>query len=284
MVNLYFSNEIYQEKVFKKDEWIDISCPTHSHFSVEIVIVLEGEFLVELDGTNYALKQQQAMIIMSFEMHKFVTVNTSRVLILNCTPSFFLEYKTFLENKRLENPVVDIPEGELSFILRHAADIQPNDTIEINCVFYALFSLFWKNSSMVEAKTPKQLFRKAILYINEHYQEQITLKQLADELHVNYVYLSRVFNRDAHVGFTEFLNSFRVENAIRLLKNTDRSASEIAYECGWGSIRNFNKAFKQALGCTPTEFRSTVGSSKEWSYYDIPGIRELEQEKWVTLA
>ena len=284
MVNLYFSNEIYQEKVFKKDEWTDISCPTHSHFSVEIVLVLDGEFLVELDGTNYTLQKQQAIIIMPFEMHKFVTVHTSRVLILNCTPSFFLEYKMFLENKRLKNPVVDIPEGDLAFILRHAASIQPNDTIEINCVFYALFSLFWKNSSLVEAQTPKQLFRRAIVYINEHYQEQITLKQLADELHVNYVYLSRVFNRDANVSFTEFLNSFRVENAIRLLKNTDKSASEIAYECGWGSIRSFNKAFKQILGCTPTAFRDTVGQNNEWTYYDIPGIREHEQENWVTLA
>lgn len=284
MINMYFSNDIYQEKAFKKDEWTDISCPTHSHFSLEIVIVLEGEFLVELDGTNYALKKHQAIIIMPFEMHKFVTENRSRVLILNCTPSFFLEYKRFLENKRLENPVVSIPEGELSFILRHTASIEPKDTIEINCVFYALFSLFWKNSPVVEAKTPKQLFRRAILYINDHYQEQITLKQLADDLHVNYVYLSRVFNRDAHVSFTEFLNSFRVENAIRLLKNTDMSASEIAYECGWGSIRSFNKAFKEILGCTPTDFRSTMGRSKEWSYYDIPGIREHEQENWVTLT
>lgn len=284
MVSLYFSNEIYQEKVFKKDEWIDISCPTHSHFSLEIVIVLEGEFLVELDGTNYTLKKRQSTLIMPFQMHKFVTATSSKVLILNCTPSFFLEYRMFLENKRLENPVVDIPDGDLTFILRHTANIQAKDTIEINCVFYTLFSLFWKNSPFVEAKTPKQLFRKAILYINEHYNEQITLKQLADELHVNYVYLSRVFNRDARVSFTEFLNSFRVENAIRLLKNTDMPASEIAYECGWGSIRNFNKSFKQVLGCTPTEFRSSVGRNKEWSYYDIPGIRELEQEKWLTLT
>ena len=81
MMNMYFSDEIYHEKVFKKDEWTDISCPTHSHFSLEIVIVLDGEFLVELDGINYALKKQQAILIMPFEMHKFVTESKSRVLI-----------------------------------------------------------------------------------------------------------------------------------------------------------------------------------------------------------
>lgn len=283
MLNLYCSNETDDSKIFTKDEWTDINCPQHSHFGLEVVIVLDGEFVVEIENKQYSLGKNEAIIIMPFEMHKFITPEHSRVIIMTVTPSIFAEYKTLLENKSPKDPVAMIEASEFEYIIKHIAAVDGKNTIEINCAFYALLSIFTRNSTFVPSRTPNELFRKAIIYISSHYNENITLKKLAHELNVNYVYLSKVFNRDTKMTFTSFLNSFRIENAIEMLKNTDKSISEIAYECGWGSIRSFNRAFRAELSCTPKEFRSRIGKTAEWCYYDIPNIKEIEKSSKIKL-
>ena len=74
-----------------------------------------------------------------------------------------------------------------------------------------LFSAFINKCKFTNSAMPAETFRKAIIYINSHASTNITLKELARELHVSYVYLSRVFNKNTLSGFSSFLNSFRFD-------------------------------------------------------------------------
>ncbi len=284
MLNIYASNEISEENMYTKEEYTDINCPAHSHFSIEIIIVIDGELMVEINNTKYTLNEKEIILIMPFELHKFITPKHSNTVVLSITPHVFPEYKSKFENKTPKNPKVRITDSELDCILQHIKLIDNNNIIDIKCVFYMLFSAFINNCEFVNAPMPSEVFRKAIIYINTHTSTNITLKELAKELHVSYVYLSRVFNKNTTSGFSEFLNSFRLDNSIRLLKNTNKSISEIAYECGFGSIRNFNRVFKNEIFCTPKEFRDNVGKKNEWKYYDDPNIVEFENNSRRTMA
>ena len=276
MLNIYASNEISEENMFTKEEYTDINCPAHSHFSIEIIIVKDGSLVVEINNTEYTLNEKEIILIMPFEMHKFITPKHSNTIVLSITPHVFPEYKSIFENKTPKNPKVHITCSELDSILQHIKLIDNNNIIDIKCVFYMLFSAFINNCEFINAPMPGEVFRKAIIYINTHPSTNITLKALAKELHVSYVYLSRVFNKNTSSGFSSFLNSFRLDNSIRLLKNSNKTIGEIAYECGFGSIRNFNRVFKSEILCTPKEFRDNIGNKNEWKYYNNPYIVEFE--------
>lgn len=276
-MELVFLKEQYKEKTFSAEEYVNLNCPMNSHFDMEMVVVKDGEILVEKNGETFFLKKNNAIIIMPFEVHKFITAKNSEVLVLTITPTVFPEYKSRLENKMSNQPVIMLEDESMEYVF-NISHIDIDDVFGIKSVFYLLLSAFQKNGEFVPCQNaPNALFEKVVMYVSEHFNENITLKKVATDLHVSYVHLSRVINNEGKISFPMLLNSFRFEQAIRLLKNTNKSVSEIAYECGWESIRSMNRIFKETLSCTPGEFRKNIGNYDEWKYYDIPMIYDRER-------
>lgn len=89
----------------------------------------------------------------------------------------------------------------------------------------------------------------------DHYNEPITLISTAAALGYSPKYLSRAFSRSADVGFTALLNYIRCSFALRQLSAENVSIATVAFDNGFGSIRNFNRLFKAFSGTTPTAFR-----------------------------
>ncbi len=85
----------------------------------------------------------------------------------------------------------------------------------------------------------------------------LTLDTLAEELGTNRSYLSIVINSRMQKGFTEYVNFYRVEEAKKLLRNTDNKVAYISAEAGFGSPQTFYSIFKSVVQLTPTEYRKT---------------------------
>lgn len=97
--------------------------------------------------------------------------------------------------------------------------------------------------------------KSATRYIAAHFAENITLSDLADHLHINASYLSTLFKQVTGHAFKEHLNITRVEEAKRLLADTDYPIMEIAVSCGFNDQSYFTKVFKHQTGLTPKQFR-----------------------------
>ena len=97
--------------------------------------------------------------------------------------------------------------------------------------------------------------KRAIQYINLHYDEKVTLPEVAGELWINPSYLSRQFKMTVGISFTEFVTQRRIYQAKFLLANTNQSISQIAVSVGFGNIPYFNNVFRRKTGKSPTEFR-----------------------------
>ena len=80
-----------------------------------------------------------------------------------------------------------------------------------------------------------------------HYNENISLKTLAEEFGYEYHYLSRLLNKGYGINFNQLLNNYRVEAATELLQTTKLTITEIAEKSGFQSIRNFNLVFKYKI-------------------------------------
>ena len=100
-----------------------------------------------------------------------------------------------------------------------------------------------------------RVVRNTVEYISQHFSEEISLAGVAEELHINASYLSMLFRQVTGVTFKEHLNRVRVEEAERLLKNTDYPIIEIAVACGYRDQSYFTKVFKKYTGLTPRQYR-----------------------------
>ncbi len=92
-------------------------------------------------------------------------------------------------------------------------------------------------------------------YINEHYQERISLADVAEQLYMTPGYFSRFFSKTMKKSFFEFLNEYKISKSCKLLLETDRPISEICYESGFESIPFFYRQFKKFKKCQPKQYR-----------------------------
>jgi len=93
-------------------------------------------------------------------------------------------------------------------------------------------------------------------YVRENYDKPITLEKVSRVAHMTPFALSRYFKKYSGEGFVEYLNKIRMKKAGHLLRETEYQVHEIADQCGFSSISNFNKQFRKAEGVAPRDYRS----------------------------
>lgn len=93
-------------------------------------------------------------------------------------------------------------------------------------------------------------------YIEEHYSENLTIKDVAEIIGISSGYLSTMFNQKLGLGFAEYLNGLKVEHACVYLEQNYLKVYEIAYKVGFRDEKYFTKVFKKVMGVTPKEYRS----------------------------
>lgn len=107
-------------------------------------------------------------------------------------------------------------------------------------------------------KSIKLILRKAIDYIQEHYSEQVTLNEVAENIYVSTFYISRMFKKELGKSFVDYLNDVRIEKSKELLKDIKYKTYEVAEIVGISDPHYFSKLFKKYSGMTPSEYRESL--------------------------
>ena len=95
-------------------------------------------------------------------------------------------------------------------------------------------------------------------YINEHYQEQLTVKELTEMSNYSEYYFMKLFKQYTGKTVASYLNDFRLEKAKVLLLHSDRSITEIALDVGFNNTSYFIKKFQQANLVSPHKYRKNM--------------------------
>lgn len=93
-------------------------------------------------------------------------------------------------------------------------------------------------------------------YIGKHINEDLSLTRLAEIVHLNPVYLSRLYMQTAGIGISDYVNVCRLDRSKELLKNTHYKIYEIAEKVGYDSALSFIRFFKKQMNMTPQEYRN----------------------------
>lgn len=102
----------------------------------------------------------------------------------------------------------------------------------------------------------------AIQFITKNFKNNITLKDVADEVFLSQNYLSELFKKETGEGFYEFLSNYRVKRAKELLVTTNLKIYEVAESVGYNDSITFGRAFKKITGTTPNNFRNNKAREK----------------------
>ncbi|MCU7694788.1 helix-turn-helix domain-containing protein [Haoranjiania flava] len=103
---------------------------------------------------------------------------------------------------------------------------------------------------------------KVFEFMNNNYHKEISLKDVAILVNMTEESFSRFIKKRTGNTFINSLNAIRLGHASRMLIDTTHSISEVAYQCGFNNISNFNRLFKKKKNCTPKEFRENYSGNR----------------------
>lgn len=104
-------------------------------------------------------------------------------------------------------------------------------------------------------RTSKRI-KRAIDFMREHSDEQISLNDVSREACLSACYFCRLFKKELGITYSNYLTSIRVADATRLLLGTDLSVTEICYRIGFNDLTHFERVFRRRTRMTPTRFRA----------------------------
>lgn len=101
-------------------------------------------------------------------------------------------------------------------------------------------------------------------YLQEHYKEIHSLEELTTYFRVSKSYLCRIFRKQTGLTIVEYINRLKVEEAYKLLQETELSIHEVSMRCGFDTVIYFNRVFRRIMGVTPKDARKIARD--QWTY------------------
>lgn len=120
-----------------------------------------------------------------------------------------------------------------------------------------LMSNFYDASEIMTSSKSRRI-TKVCEYIEENFQEQIKLSDVAQLVNMSDSAFSHFFKKKTGCSFIDYLNCVRIGKASKMLFDTTHSINEICYSCGFNNLSNFIRIFKKIKGPTPSEYRSKL--------------------------
>ena len=247
----------------------------HWHDECELIFVERGSMEVFTSGKTYQISQGNAMFFDSRILHKMVSVDESTLLMVMVFDRAIIN--DFAADITLSSPL--ITDGKsvheaYKITLGELQNKQPMYTVVTSAAICALMARLFRENTTAHKKPTDGVDDRfsALLSELEVNAEHYTLDDAAKFMNMNASYLSRLFTQKTGVNLIYYINRMRIQKAIKLMKSSDLSMTEISSRCGFGTIRNFNDIFKKYTGYAPTAlppnfvFTSTI---KHATYSDF---------------
>ncbi len=217
---------------------------------------VEGELCVTVDGTSYRIHRGEALMVFPHQIHSFEPSAYNKHLLCIFSPTLVKGYARRVQGKLPTDNLFSPTPFYVERLASHARAHGRVSEEEIKGVLYSLCGEFDANAHYRERRAERDgLLDKIFHFVENNYEGKCTLEALSAHTSYHYVYLSRYFKRCVGLSFTEYVNRYRINEAGYLLKNSEATVMAIALDCGFDSLRSFNRNFKLVTGMTPIEYR-----------------------------
>lgn len=245
-----------------------IYSPLHWHRSIEITITLTGNIQFNAGTNNFYCSESDWLIFNSCELHSCRCISPSDIFlgisIVISLPFIekWLGKKLFFYNPEL--PHVSMRLKAIATELFYMDEASNNYPLILMSKVYEILHLIAENcikqdcTYSVFAEKNITIAAEFTDYIEQHYQENLTLNNVAEYFKYSPSYFSRLFKETLGVNFLSYLNFVRVSHAAQELGNGHQNLSKCAFNNGFPNTKSFINTFKKLYGCTPSLFLSSI--------------------------
>ncbi len=227
----------------------------HSHEFYEFEYFFEGSGVCEINGKEYPFKKGDISFVTPLDIHGYSSESNVRTLTIHFRPANFS--RIFLGITNINACLINSTEE-----LRNAFNIlinqnKNNEFYEVLCekTVETILLLFLQIKKANKKDVLPKEINAAIEYINLNFKNNINLKTVSDYAGYSQEYFSRQFKKYMGTGFLNYLTELRVTYAKHLLDNQEITVTQACYECGFGCLRSFRRAFNKKYGYSPNDFR-----------------------------
>ena len=229
---------------------MDFNFPLHLHRSFEFIYVQDGNMNIQIGNQNYLLQKNRAALIFPGQLHAYSTKEYSKSFLCIFSADYIYDFYNSIKGKTAENPTFPF---DYSNCIEHL--VNHKNSFTVKSALYNIAGQFTNNCKLSDtADENLELLERIINYVQKHFNEQLSLKQLAKKLGYHYNYISSYINENIGTNFRTLVNMFRIDYACELLAKKEYTITEISQKCGFENVRSFNRSFKFSQNCTPSEY------------------------------
>lgn len=240
---------------FNSFEVRNLEFPLAADEFFKIIFVSEGVLQVSTALESFELFEGDCRIFFPGEVHAAYTYDKSVCKIVtfgtDCCEDFFAA----VFGKIQQNGIFKL-EGDIDYLESISAE---EDYYMNKSNLYAILASYTKKVSLIKNTNKNSEFIAFVSnFVRKNCTQEITLKDLAENLGYGYNYTSSLFKKSFKCNFLFFVNQHRLAEAEKMLHSRpDLSITDIAFECGFNSLRSFDRNFQAQKGVSPKEFRGS---------------------------
>lgn len=241
--------------------------PMHKHHEIELHYCIKGSILMKLSETEYKVMPGEMIVVGSMTAHELISKEVGTAsLFIEFGPAFLHEYFDTLVDLDLGDPIIK----KEDFLDSPALLSALSDMIELNgksdevskmnsvgCIWRIASEIarIKRGESKRDEKKKSLKIEKVISYIHAHYAEDITLDDATSLVGYSKGSFCKTFKDATGMGFHSYLNNYRIQSSLYLLKNTEMAIGEVAEAVGFSEFKSFCRVFKSVMGLTPSEYK-----------------------------
>lgn len=236
--------------------YTDTPWQSHFHKNFELIFVVSGSVDSTVNGLHYTLHQGDFGLCLPYDIHSYTPAQNTVYWVLVFSEDYIRYSSNQFSKKKATGFSFHCDDAVTVFFTQRLLHNANPTVLTVKSCLYAILEEYFKSIPLVEKTSSDRLTQPFIIeYIEQNHKNKLTLSDLAKQLGYDYSYMSRYFHNTFNLSFTEFVNIYRMENALRLLEDTNESMTTVALESGFQSIRSFNNLFQKNMGITPLQYR-----------------------------
>lgn len=236
---------------------LDFENQPHFHKNLEIIYVLSGNYVCNVNGERHELEPDDICYISPCKIHSAPPCKGGMCFLFMASENLLGDFSSTFKNSAF--PVIlNNKQFNRDRILPFLQLFKQPTTpfLEKGAVNYIL-GLLLTEYELVQSPPDKNsdVVIKVVQFIDNHYAEKLTLDYVAQKLGYSKFYFSRLFNSIIQKSFSDYLNLVRIDKFLTKYNDAKtQNITELLYECGFDSPTTFYRNFKKIYGVTPSEY------------------------------
>lgn len=260
-IKIFFDNVFYRNN--------------HLHREIELCILLDGEAIFRCAKNDILVKKGDVVFMPSNAAHSIQETKAPMMgLFIQLSTHFLREYFPFLNDAEFQPALLSdyLNIENRKKLIKNALKAAESYFFEPKLYQYSVLSEICQivqytfqdmpyeiisKSEMDRKKRAAKRIGRVMAYIDEHIADQLRLTQIAEEYGMTPTHLSHIFSKELGVSFQDYVNTRRLEEAVRIMAlNPNVPMIDISIEAGFSDQKYMTKMFLKTFGCTPKVFAS----------------------------